>query len=116
VEFFIADGNGSFPVFGAEHQLSDIPINDQDIEEVGISVIGEAFHRAKCSAAWSSGCDWYMAIMPQGIVVMNIHSGIGQFCSKLSWRFVEAFADHPKTARRRTRSKSDLTRQPLIEK
>lgn len=100
-ELFIADGNGSFPVFGAEHQLLDIPVTDRDIETVGVSLIGERFHRAKCAAAWSSGCDWYMAIMPQGIVVMNIHSGVGQFCNKLSWRFLEAFVDHPKTAKRR---------------
>lgn len=101
MEVFIADGNGSFPVFGAEYCLTDILINDCDIETVEASVIGGDFHRAKCSAAWSAGCDWYMAIMPQGIVVMNIHSGIGQFCSKLSWRFVEAFVDYPKTAQRR---------------
>jgi hypothetical protein len=96
VELFIADGNGSFPVFGAEHELIDVPVYESDVEVVGVSVIGYAAHRAKCAAAWSSNCEWYVAIMPEGIAAMHINADRGLFCRKLSWRFLEVFVDLPK--------------------
>src|SRR4051794_6251615 len=81
-----------------DQSLSDEPLSDNDINPIDLTNAPEeiAQNIKWCaSSAWSSNCDWYFIIMPTGIALLNVFTHTGMFCSKLSFRFVEAFLDAP---------------------
>jgi len=84
--------------------LSLESITDADISPIDLSSApAEISQNLKwcASCAWTSNCDWYFVVTPDGIVLLNVFTCTGMFCKKLSARFIEAFIDTPWKGKRR---------------
>jgi hypothetical protein len=105
IEHTMLIGPPVFPVFNEGlRELVDEPVANVDI--VPFIRSDNADMNFAASAAWSSGCEWYFVILPEGIAFWNVYSRNGLLCTKHSFRFVEAcfpLMAETLTKKRRTR-------------
>lgn len=40
------------------------------------------------SAAWSSNCEWYFVVLPEGIALFNVYNRHGLLCRRLTGAFI----------------------------
>ena len=96
-------GQPCFPVFN-DRELSMEPITDADVVPFVRSDSLDMNFAA--SASWSSDCEWYFVVLPEGIALFNVYDRRGLLCTKHSAMFIEASIDSgvmSKSLARRTR-------------
>lgn len=77
-----------FPVFNEGlRSYVDEQIEDTDVVPF-VRNDTEAMNYA-ASCAWSSDCEWYFVILPEGIAFWNVYTPNGLLCAKHSFRFFE---------------------------
>src|SRR5208282_1850111 len=86
-----AEGRKSFIVFN-DQELTMESITDGDLRPVTASDHCAA-HLA--NEAWSSDCEWYFIVLPDGIALVNVYTRTGIFCGKKSAVFIREFLDAP---------------------
>jgi hypothetical protein len=86
---FFAEADGrSFVVFN-DQPLSDDQIGPGDMVECTC----KSYELA--SMAWSSGCNWYFVVLPEGLVLLNVYTSRGLLCKVKSRRFIKLYLDNP---------------------
>lgn len=89
--WFVAEpGDRSFVVFHDDGGMSMEPVTAEDLSPVRLE--GGAFY---ASAAWSSDCQWYFVVMPDGIALLSVATGSGWYCKKKSAMFIDLFLRAP---------------------
>jgi len=89
VDYFISvDNKRDFIVINGGEQLTNEPINGDDIEFVTIDKID-----GLKKIAWSSNCKWTFIIQPNVIYLINIYNDLVVRCKKKSKKFIEMFLD-----------------------
>lgn len=75
-----------FPVFN-DHLLTSMePVTGDDI--VPFIRSDNADMNFATSAAWSSDCEWFFVVLPEGIALWNVYSRKGLLCQKISGAFI----------------------------
>lgn len=87
IEHSMYIGPPCFPVFN-DRELSMEPIQAGDVAPFERSE-SEGMKFA-ASAAWSSDCEWYFVILPEGIVLLNVNDRRGLLCKRHTAKFIEA--------------------------
>ena|ERR1035441_5110347 len=86
---FFAEGRKSFIVFN-DQELTMEPIVHGDL-----ILVAASYHCAAhlANEAWSSNCEWYFIVLPDGIALVNVYTLQGIFSSKKSAAFIQLFLD-----------------------
>ena len=94
MDWFVAEFDRSFVIFGDDGQLSMEPVNAADLKPIEVARKSSSY----ASAAWSSGCNWYFVVMAKGIALLNL-DGCGFYCEKRSAMFFDMFLNAPRKRR-----------------
>src|SRR5258708_2884883 len=112
IEHNLYIGPPCFPVFN-DQELSMEPIHAEDL--TGFLRSDTPDMNFAADAAWSSDCEWYFVILPEGIAFFNVFDRRGLLCQRKSAMFIEAcLGNWPRTrspnARRRSRALTSAQR------
>jgi hypothetical protein len=88
---YFAETGKNFIVFN-DQELSLEPVGDGDIARVEMS--DHCIHHC-ASEAWSTDCEWFFIVLPQGIALVHVRTLSGFLCRKKSAAFIEAFLNVP---------------------
>lgn len=78
-------GPPCFPVFN-EQDLSTEVVRDGDVVPFERSDSEDMQFAA--SATWSSNCEWYFVILPEGVALFNVYTSHGLLCRRHTGAFI----------------------------
>lgn len=78
-------GPPCFPVFN-ERELSMESVAEGDVVPFERST--SAGMEFAASATWSSNCEWYFMVLPEGIALLNVYSRNGLLCRRHTGAFI----------------------------